>query len=123
LLSFFPESTVSFQYRLNGQGWHTQAWPYPDSGTFAWRTLALPLPLSEVVAGSNRLELQSSEHTWASGTVVANVDLLLVGAGGLPGGGTVPPPSTVQTPGTVQQVSPLNGATEVSQTLMLGWAA
>jgi hypothetical protein len=66
-------------YSLNGNGPHVQPWPYPDSSGSSWRTVALPVPLSDVVTGTNTLVFTSTNNAF-----FANVDLVLVGAGGAP---------------------------------------
>jgi hypothetical protein len=77
-LNFWPTDTSSLLYRVNGNAWHTLAWPFPDGLTYCWRTIALPVPLTELHAGANTLDLQATK----GGTTVANVDLILVGARG-----------------------------------------
>jgi hypothetical protein len=56
---------------------HTATWPYPEATAGTWRTLAVPVPLSEVVAGTNTVSIWSDKDM-----ALANVDILLVGAGG-----------------------------------------
>ncbi|MDB5059931.1 MAG: hypothetical protein JWO59_3403 [Chloroflexi bacterium] len=79
-LNFWPTDTSSLLYRMNGHAWHTLAWPYPDAHTYVWRTIALPLLVSELRAGTNTLDLKATK----GGTTVANVDLILIGAQGVP---------------------------------------
>jgi hypothetical protein len=79
-LNFGPQGTTTLTYRLNGGAWHTQAWPYADNGSnWSWRTLAVPVPLTDVKAGPNTVEIQSSAMA-----AIANVDLILIGGGGPP---------------------------------------
>jgi hypothetical protein len=78
-LNYFATDTSSIMYRLNGNAWHSMAWPFPENLTYVWRTIALPVPLSEVRAGTNTLELQATK----GGTTVANIDLVLIGANGI----------------------------------------
>jgi hypothetical protein len=68
---------ITLTYALNGKPAHTQAWPYPDDTTYTWRTIALPVPLSDVVVGTNTIQLSANDTL-----VFANVDLIMVGAGG-----------------------------------------
>src|SRR6266567_564861 len=85
---FWSAATPPFNlnYSINGHA-HTLAWPYPDKESLTPKTLAIPLNLSEVQAGSNTLTI---------GAPVAmnifNIDLVLVGAAGIvqPAGGTGP---------------------------------
>ncbi len=79
-LNFFPTDTSAIEYRLNGNAWHTLAWPFPDNLTYQWRTIAIPVALSELQAGTNTLSLEATK----GGATVANVDLVLVGAQGTP---------------------------------------
>lgn len=83
----------SVTYSVNGHPSHTQAWPYVNSPTFVSQTIALPVPLSEVVNGTNTVRLTSTDSQ-LGGVSVANIDLILAGAGGIPGGGTPVPTST-----------------------------
>ena len=78
-LNFFPTDTSSIQYRLNGHAWHTLAWPFPDSLTYQWRTIGIPVDLSEIQAGNNTLDLEATK----GGATVSNLDLILVGAQGV----------------------------------------
>lgn len=70
---------TSFTVAVNG---HTVSvpWPYPDSTVDSPRTLAIPVPLSDLVAGTNRV----SFYTGAPALSVSNIDLILAGAGGTP---------------------------------------
>jgi hypothetical protein len=72
---FHYDAPSAITYVLNGRS-HTAAWPYPDKQAGTWRTLALPVALSDVVAGTNTVSIWSDRHM-----ALANVDLLLVGAG------------------------------------------
>lgn len=74
-----PLSTTAFiKYSLNGNTFHTINWPYPDTQSFSWRTLAFPVSTAELVSGPNQIRLQGATRAM----VVANVDILLIGAGG-----------------------------------------
>jgi hypothetical protein len=92
--NFFHDTAPSaITYVVNGHT-HSVGWPYPDTTGGTWRTLAVPVPLSEVVAGNNTVSITSDQQL-----AVANVDLVMVGAGG---GGSAPPPSTpTATPTTI----------------------
>lgn len=80
-------TTPTLTYSLNGNPYHSVPWPYPNTDSCNWRTLAIPVSLSEVLPGPNAIALKSSANT-----LVANVDLLLIGAGG--GGPTATPTNT-----------------------------
>jgi len=63
---------AGLQYRLNGGDWHTGAVPPPfDAGS--WRTVALPVALTELAPGQNRIDLATEGEM-----SVANVGLSLV---------------------------------------------
>lgn len=79
---------VTFNY----QGWISQvptvsvngnaaiSTPWLSSfATFQWNTIAVPVPLSEIHAGTNTIAFGADDNT-----AIANVDLILVGAGGIP---------------------------------------
>jgi hypothetical protein len=73
LFNFFdytnpPELKVA----VNGHA-HTLAWPYPDSLTFTWRTIDMVVPITDLVAGTNKVEIGSNQ-----GMVVSNVNIVLV---------------------------------------------
>src|SRR5207237_8243092 len=85
---------------------HTVPWVFGNVDLYKSRTLAMPVPLSEIVPGNNTLTLSSTSMSYG-GLSVANLDLILVGAGGIPGGDpttastsptAVPPPATATAP-------------------------
>jgi hypothetical protein len=89
--NYYTHYTGTMKYQLNGHGWHTLPWPYPDQTTYTLRAIAVPIALSEVVAGTNAIQFDWQDAPGApSGAFaeLANVDLIMVGAGGL-----VPPAS------------------------------
>jgi hypothetical protein len=63
---------TSLRYRFNGGSWRSYPHPFPDS-TISWRALSIPVALSDLRAGTNTLELQSS----GPDLVVANLDLTI----------------------------------------------
>jgi hypothetical protein len=81
LFNFWTESSnaLTFQYSINGHA-HTQAWPYPDTQSWTPRTLAVPVPLSDLVAGPNAITLTAAGNEYAEW---ANVNIALLGAGGV----------------------------------------
>ncbi len=78
--TWVPESGVVPTVSLNGNGPISTAWPFPDSTYYSARTIAVPVPLSEVVQGANTITVQGAGGQGA----VANFDLILAGAGGVP---------------------------------------
>jgi len=77
-LNWFPTSQDTITYQVNGNAAHTQAWVF-GSVTYSWKTVAMPIPLAELHDGDNVVALTTSD-----GAVVANIDIVLAGAGGLP---------------------------------------
>jgi hypothetical protein len=76
---------VTVSYRVNGGAWHKQPWPfgacYTQNGFVLCgaKTIAVPVPLTELRTGANIVRFRSSDAT-----AIANVDLILQGAGGVP---------------------------------------
>jgi hypothetical protein len=68
---------TSLLYRFNGGSWRSYPHPFPDS-TISWRALSIPVALSDLRAGTNTLELQSS----GPDLVAANLDLTIELAAG-----------------------------------------
>lgn len=62
---------------------HTQTWPYPandSSGYDSWRTDAVTIPVTDLVAGTNVVKIGADQAL-----VVSNVDIVLVNvSGGVP---------------------------------------
>ncbi|MBV9896835.1 MAG: hypothetical protein JO020_21955 [Chloroflexi bacterium] len=88
--TFTPHNQATINYAFNGHPAHSQAWPYGGNAqTFQSKTLAVPVPLEELVPGTNTVVLTVSP---ADVMTVANVDLILVGAGGTvaPAGSAAP---------------------------------
>jgi hypothetical protein len=76
--SFYSYSQVTLSYSLNNGPWHTIPWPYPDSTAYLQRSVAVPISLSEVQTGTNTIQFKSS-----AGATISNIDLIMVGAGGI----------------------------------------
>lgn len=75
-LNYYSYAPVTAHYRVNGNAWQSLPWPFADTLAYAWRTIALPVPLSELAPGTNTVDLQLSPY----GGSAANVDLILIGA-------------------------------------------
>jgi hypothetical protein len=87
----------SLTYTLNGHT-HTASMPYPDTTGNQTRTLSSVVPLSEVLSGTNTVSIWATQPL-----VIANIDLIMVGAApaGSPGNSTpVPTPTTTTPPAT-----------------------
>jgi len=89
--TWWPHDRDSITYSVNGHAAHTQPWPYGGAPLFVSQTLAVPVPLNEVQTGTNTVVLSSTDSQ-LGGVSVANLDLILVGAAGMPGGGPTPTP-------------------------------
>jgi hypothetical protein len=78
--NYAPQSPATISYSLNGNAWHDIPWPFAaeGAGTFLFSTMAQPIALSEVIEGNNTIAWKAS-----AGTAIANVDVILVGAGGI----------------------------------------
>jgi hypothetical protein len=84
-MSYFPQSAQTLTYTVNG---HTLTFPWPYANdtagatgpTYVSQSVALPVPLADVVAGTNTVRLSTSDN---SGVDTANFDLILQGAGGV----------------------------------------
>ena len=62
---------------VNGNA-NSVAWPYPDNQSDTWRTLAVQVPASNIVSGTNVVGLGGDAYL-----VTSNVDIVLAGAGGV----------------------------------------
>lgn len=94
LFSFNSEqgaNPTSLNVIVNGHA-HSVPWPYPDNSNTDWKTFAVTVPLTDLVAGTNTVLLGSNVQE-----VFANVDIVLVNVtGGVP----VLPGSNNKFPGT-----------------------
>lgn len=61
---------------VNGHA-HAVPWPYPENNNYAWRTYAVTIPLTDLVAGTNTVLLGTDVAM-----VFSNVDLVLAGVTG-----------------------------------------
>jgi hypothetical protein len=80
-LTYYPLSAQTLTYSVNGNPPLQFDWPYGDSGTYASESVALPVPLADIVPGPNTVTLSRSDT--GNGVDVANMDLILQGAGGI----------------------------------------
>jgi hypothetical protein len=69
---------VNLEYSLNGKATHTVDWPFAGAEG-GQRTIGIPISLSEVRSGTNRVRIWSNQDA----LIVSNVDLIMAGAGGL----------------------------------------
>jgi hypothetical protein len=81
--NYFTYNPVTVSYRVNNGPWHDQPWPfgacYTQNGFVLCgaKTIAVPVPLSEVLPGTNTIQFRSTDAM-----AIANIDLVLQGAGG-----------------------------------------
>jgi hypothetical protein len=86
-LTYSTDLPITLSYKVNSGVWHDEPWPFPQCFTqngnvsCGTRTIALPVPLSEVQAGTNTIQFKTADTTNNAG--VSNVDLILIGAGGI----------------------------------------
>jgi hypothetical protein len=71
-------SQVTFQYAING---HQHTLPWSNALAYSPGTIAIPIPLSDVVAGDNTITFSEG----SAPLTVMNIDLIMVGAGGVVG--------------------------------------
>lgn len=87
--------------RVNGGAWHTTPWPF-DSEVYVWRTIAVPVALSELRVGANTIEFRGES------TPVSNINVILLAAAPVPGG---PPPTTTTAASTTTTTSTIPATT------------
>jgi hypothetical protein len=75
---------VTISYRVNNGQWHDQPWPFGacyaqnNFVSCGAKTIAVPVTLTDVQAGTNTIQFKTTDAT-----AIANVDLVLQGAGGI----------------------------------------
>lgn len=92
LFNFFhyaPPSALTVT--VNGNA-HSVPWPYPDQLGFTWRTYAMSIPVTDLVAGTNAVAIGATDQA----IVTSNVDIALVN---VPGGVPVLPGNSRAYPG------------------------
>jgi len=81
LFNFYQYSPVStvLNVTVNGHA-HPTPWPYPDTQGYTWRTFAVTIPITDLVPGTNVVQLGSDQTM-----VTSNVNIVLVDVpGGVP---------------------------------------
>jgi len=85
--NYSTDNPITLSYRVNTGVWHDQPWPFGacfSQGGFVScgsKTISVPVPLSEVQPGTNTIQFKTADTTNNLG--ISNVDLILVGAGGI----------------------------------------
>lgn len=59
---------------VNGHA-HPTPWPYPDNRTYGWRTAAVSIPISDLVTGTNVVQLGANLDTMYSNVNIVLVDV------------------------------------------------
>jgi hypothetical protein len=84
LLEFYvwsrDSASLDFTYSINGNAANVGSWPFPQTGGYP-RSMEFPVPLTQVVEGTNMIEISGGDGV---AFAISNVDLVLVGGAGLP---------------------------------------
>ena len=80
LFNFYQETaSKTINVIVNGRA-HPTPWPYPDTQQYTWRTMAVTIPITELVPGTNVVQIGADRDM-----VTSNVNIVLVDvAGGVP---------------------------------------
>jgi hypothetical protein len=80
LFNFYQQSPAkTLNVIVNGHA-HPTPWPFPDTQTFMWRTYAVTIPITDLVPGTNVVQLGSDQAM-----ITSNVNIVLVDVpGGVP---------------------------------------
>ena len=89
-----PELLGLLNVTVNGHP-HATPWPFPDTLGYTWRTFAVTIPVTDLVPGTNVVQLGLSDQA----AVTSNVNIVLVE---VPGGVPVLPGSNNAYPGALQ---------------------
>lgn len=85
--NFFPWDTTVPSFRIvNSAGtgpWHNTVWPF-EGETYAWRTIDVAVPTSEIQDGTNTIEFKNNTKEGFDSEVVSNIDLILVAGSPVP---------------------------------------
>ena len=85
--NYTTDNPITLSYKVNNGVWHDQPWPFPacftQNGNISCgaKTIAVPVPLGEVQPGTNTLQFKTADST--NNIAIANLDLILIGAGGI----------------------------------------
>ena len=73
LFNFYHvDAPLTFEYSINGHA-HTGTWPFQSRRTYNWRSIELPIDLSDLAAGPNQVSIGFG----SASAVVANINILL----------------------------------------------
>ena len=91
LFNFYQDTASrTINVIVNGRA-HPTPWPYPDTQGFTWRTMAVTIPITDLVPGTNVVQIGGDRDMMTS-----NVNIVLVN---VPGGVPVLPGSNNAYPG------------------------
>jgi hypothetical protein len=91
LFNFGYDAISTFTYTINGHP-HTAASPFPPSYS-SWHSVALPVPLTDLVDGAQAIVLNGDQAM-----IAANVNIVLIGAA--PVAGAPRPPTNLRIQGS-----------------------
>jgi hypothetical protein len=80
-LTYWAQRPQTIYYAFGRHARHAFRWPFGGEQTYVSETAAMPVTLSELRNGNNTLRLWTSDR---HGVAIANLDLILAGAGGIP---------------------------------------
>lgn len=80
LFNFYQETpSPTINVIVNGKA-HAAPWPYPDRQGYTWRTMAVTIPITDLVTGTNVVQIGGNSNMMTS-----NVNIVLVDVpGGVP---------------------------------------
>jgi hypothetical protein len=108
--SFAPIPTM-LHVTVNGHARPTP-WPYPDTLQNTWRTFGVTVPITDLVAGTNVVQIGTDQPT-----ITSNVNIVLVD---VPGGVPIMPGSVNTYPGPGQTAVPTVTLTASPTTVTVG---
>lgn len=123
LFNFFHQDAgpMTLNVTVNGHA-HSAPWPYPDTAGNNWRTFALSIPVTDLIAGTNAVQIGAPGQA----IVVSNVNIVLVN---VPGGVPVLPGSNNAYPTSTADITPptmpanLQAAATSPYAITLTWMA
>jgi hypothetical protein len=80
-LTYWADRPQTLYYAFGRHRRHAFHWPFGGEQTYVSETAAMPVSLSDLRNGNNRVRLWTSDP---NGVAIANLDLILRGAGGVP---------------------------------------
>lgn len=93
--NWFATDVGGMTVSVNGSTPVATGYPWPDQNIYLWRTIAVPVPLSALSIGANTITIAELS---GGAKAVANIDLILAGAGGVVGPTPTPSPTPTAPP-------------------------